>query len=302
MTRKTIKSLFLFAIGIVLTASEVFSQVTEKEIVVNGIKREYVVYTPAHWNALRKHPLILAFHGGGGNAKQAMKHYSFNAIADTAEFLVVYPNGIRKHWNDGRNLKKQKHDDVAFIHQLIQQLQKDYPIDPQRIFSTGISNGGFFSFALALRLPDQIKAIAPVCTSISMNLFPEYKPAQPVSLLLINGTDDPIVPYNGGNIGGKFFKRGQCTSTDLTLARYASLNDCELNPIITSLPDTDTKDGCHAEQSSYQCQNAQVQFIKIYGGGHTWPGGSQYLSKRIVGKVCRDFSASKVIWNFFRQF
>jgi polyhydroxybutyrate depolymerase len=302
MARKTINVLFLLTIGATLVSREAFSQAITKQLLVNGIKREYIVYTPAHWNTSRKHPLILAFHGGGGSAKQAMKHYGFNAIADTAEFLVVYPNGIRKHWNDGRNFKKQKHDDVEFIRQLIAQLQKDYPVDAQRIFSTGISNGGFFSFALALRMPEQIKAIAPVCASISMNLFPEYKPAQPVSLLLINGTDDPIVPYNGGTIGGKFFKRGQCTSTDLTLARYTSLNDCELNPVSASLPDIDTKDGCHAERFNYSCKDARLQFIKVYGGGHTWPGGSSYLSKRIVGKVCRDFSASQEIWNFFRQF
>ncbi len=298
---KFLSNLILLAIGLVFAGLSGFSQIVNKKLVVDGVMREYIVYLPVNFNTQQKHPLILAFHGGGGSAKQAMAHYGFNAIADTAKFLVVYPNGIKKHWNDGRNLKQQKHDDIEFIRQLLQQLKKDYPIDDNRIFFTGISNGGFFSFALALRLPDQIKAIAPVCATISMNLFNEYKPSNPVSLLLINGTDDPIVPYNGGTIRARFFKRSQCTSTDLSIARFTSLNDCDLKPTVSFMKDTAPNDNCMAERFYYTCKKEQVQLIKIHGGGHTWPGGKQYLGKRIVGVVCLDFSAEKEIWNFFRQ-
>jgi polyhydroxybutyrate depolymerase len=301
-SRKSRNSLRLLAIGLVLFSHTAFTQVTEKKLLVNGVEREYIVYAPTHFDADQKHPLILAFHGGGGNAKQTMGHYGFNAVADTAGFLVVYPNGIKKGWNDGRNLKKHTHDDIAFIRQLIQQLKRDYSIDESRIFSTGISNGGFFSFALALRMPDQIKAIAPVCATISMNLYKEYQPANPVSLLLINGTDDPLVPYNGGTIGGKFFDRGQCSSTDNTLAKFISLNQCEVKPSVTFMKDGDPTDNCRAERFIYTCTAAKVQLIKVHGGGHTWPGGKQYLGKRLVGVVCRDFSAAQEIWKFFRQF
>jgi polyhydroxybutyrate depolymerase len=269
---------------------------------VDGVKREYLVYVPKNFDPAKKHPLVLAFHGGGGSAKRSLEFFGFNEVADTAGFLVVYPNGIKKGWNDGRQVKKHTHDDVGFIRKLIEQLKKNYLIDANKIFATGMSNGGLFSFTLGLKLSDQIKAIAPVCATIGMDTFNDYRPEYSFSCLLINGTDDPIVPYNGGTVSVKFIKRGQCTPTDATLARLLSLNSCDQSPAVKSFPDTDKNDGCTAEKFVYNCgQGLEVQFIKITGGGHTWPGGKQYLGKRLVGNVCRDFQAEKEIWNFFRQ-
>jgi polyhydroxybutyrate depolymerase len=274
-----------------------------KEINVGGQTRQYIVHLPPHFNREIKHALVLIFHGGGGTAKRSLQFFGINSVADTAGFIAVYPNGLNKGWNDGRAIKKHTNDDIGFIRQLIDQLCKEYQIDEKRIFSTGISNGGFFSFALGLHLADRIRAIAPVCATIPTDIFANYSPVKPVSLLLINGTEDPLVPYNGGEVGGKWMHRGQCASTDETIKKFIRINQCNSDASVRSLFDTDPNDGCTAKKYTYACTNRnQVHLIRVTGGGHTWPGGKQYLGKRLVGRVCKDFSAGSEIWNFFRQF
>jgi polyhydroxybutyrate depolymerase len=274
-----------------------------KQISIDGVKREYIVHLPPNFTSQKKLPLVLVFHGGGGTAQNSIQFYGMNAIADTANFIVVYPNGIKKGWNDGREVKKHSQDDIGFIRQLLQRLSQDYPVDEQRIFSTGISNGGFFSFTLALRLPDKFRAIAPVCATIAKDIFDTYRPSKPISLLLINGTEDPLVPYEGGKVGGKLMSRGQCAGTSETIARFLQINQCKSNATQSPMPNADVNDGCTATRFVYSCDNGQaVQQIKINGGGHTWPGGKHYLGKRLVGRTCRDFSATIEVWNFFRKF
>lgn len=294
---KTLLALLLF-----ITSCSI-AQDFNKEINVGGQTREYILHLPPHFNKEDKHALVLVFHGGGGTAKRSLQFFGINQVADTAGFIAVYPNGLNKGWNDGRAIKKHSNDDIAFIRQLIDQLSKDYQIDEKRIFTTGISNGGFFSFALGLHLADKIRAIAPVCATIPADIFTGYSPVKPVSLLLINGTEDPLVPYNGGEVGGKWMHRGLCVGTDETIKKFIQINQCNSSASATSLPDKDPNDECTAKKYSYVSANRNhVQLIRISGGGHTWPGGKQYLGKRLVGRVCKDFSAAVEIWNFFRQF
>ncbi|HCW08191.1 MAG TPA: esterase [Cytophagales bacterium] len=292
----------IFCLLVFLTSTS-FAQDFSRTIDVLGEQREYIVHLPLNNIANKKHPLVLAFHGGGGSAKHSLAFFGLNEVSDTAGFIVVYPNGLNKGWNDGRVIKNHTHDDIRFITLLLEQLKKDYSIDEKKVFATGISNGGFFSFSLALHLSNKIRAIAPVCASIPETIFQNYNPPKPVSLLLINGTEDPLVPYNGGKIGGRLLKRGQCSSTIETVKKFILMNQCDPKPTTYSFPDKDVTDECKAKRFSYSCENGnQVQLIRIEGGGHTWPGGKQYLGKRLVGKVCRDFSAATEVWSFFRSF
>lgn len=293
-----VKYFFFFAFCV-----QSFAQDQFKKINVVGEEREYIVHLPINYKADKNHALVLAFHGGGSTAKSSLLFFGLNAVSDTAGFIVVYPNGINKGWNDGRAIKNHSHDDLGFIGLLIDQLKKDYSIDENKIFATGISNGGFFSFALALRLSNKIRAIAPVCATIPEVIFQNYAPTKAMSLLLINGTEDPLVPYNGGKVGGKLLNRGQCSSTVETVKKFILMNQCNPKPATFIFPDIDPNDGCTAKKFSYTCDNEnKVQLIRIEGGGHTWPGGKQYLGKRLVGNVCRDFSAAEEIWKFFRSF
>jgi polyhydroxybutyrate depolymerase len=294
------KSFFIFFLWLAINCG---AQDVSKQLFVDGIKREYIVHLPANFNSQKKHPLVLVFHGGGGTAQNSIPFYGMNAVSDTAGFIVVYPNGIDKGWNDGRSVKKHSQDDIGFIRQLLQRLSQDYPVDEQRIFSTGISNGGFFSFALAYHLSDKIRAIAPVCATIAKDIFDSYQPTKPIGLLLINGTQDPLVPYEGGKVGGRLMNRGQCASTVETIAKFIQLNGCTKNATQSAMLNADASDGCTATRFVYSCNGSQwVQLIKIEGGGHTWPGGKQYFGKRLIGKVCQDFSGATEVWNFFRKF
>ena len=178
-------------------------------------------------------------------------------------------------------------------------------MDTKRVFSTGISNGGFFSIYLALKLSDKILAVAPVTANIPENLKDSYKPVYPVSLLLINGTNDPLVKYDGGPVGFRDEDggRGSSLSTGKTIEIWLSNNNCPNTVTEEKVDDTNKKDGCSAVKYTYAscADNSEVILVKITGGGHTWPGASQYLPKFIVGTVCRDFNATEMIWDFFKN-
>ena len=274
------------------------------DIKVNDQKREYIIHLPTNYSESTKLPLVMIFHGGGGNAKQMQGFYGMDEIADAENFICVYPQGINKQWNDGREFKESisANDDVLFINNMLDSIIKHYAVNTKRIFSTGISNGAFFSIYLSYKISDRILAVAPVCGSIPEKIFDEFTPAMPISVMLINGTRDPLVPYNGGSVGNRLIgSRGNCTSTDKTIERYISIDKVNATPVVTDLPDMDNSDGCSATQYSYNtgANKTKVILVKVNGGGHTLPGGSQYLPKFMIGKVCRDFKANRMIWDFF---
>jgi|WetSurMetagenome_2_1015567.scaffolds.fasta_scaffold02994_2 polyhydroxybutyrate depolymerase len=303
--RKSVKFyLLLFSLTFFLVKSS-FPQLSEGSIIIDKTERTYLIYSPKT-DSGKILPLVFVFHGGGGTAKNIMKENGFNDISEKEKFIVVYPNGMNKGWNDGRKepVEKTKYNDIEFISKLFEKIKKDYRIDTNRIFSTGISNGGFFSFYLAYKLSDIFLAIAPVTANIPENIADEYKPDNSVSLLLINGTEDPLVKYNGGDVGfilGK--KRGRAISTDKTIEKFISFNKCNQVPEIEKMPDIDLQDECTSVKYSYKggTKGSLVVLIKIINGGHTWSGGTQYLPKILIGNLSGDFSASEVIWNFFKN-
>ncbi len=276
----------------------------ESTILVDGAEREYILHIPEK-KIQGKQPLIICLHGGGGNYKQMQRHVSFDEISDKEGFFVVYPNGQDNQWRDGRTIEGVNfiYDDVKFISCLIDTLSLKYQIDTSRVFSTGISNGGFMSFALAYKLNEKILGVAPVCANISEAIKKEFKLDKPVSLLLINGTDDPLVKYDGGSVGFKEGGRGKSISTDETIRMWKNFLNCNGEVFENKMPNKNILDGCKAIRTDYLCTsgNSVISLIKIDGGGHTWPGGKQYLPKAIIGKVCKDFDAEEIIWEFFKN-
>lgn len=276
------------------------------KITVAGLEREYILHLPKNYGS-EPLPLVMVFHGGGGTAEQIKDHTKFSKLADKENFIVVYPNSVDKNWNDGRIGDKlpMDRDDVKFIQMMLDTLQASYKINSKRIFSTGISNGGFFSFYLAHKLSDRILGIAPVAANIPENLKESFTLTSPVSLLLINGTKDPLVKYDGGSVGfweDEGGSRGSSISTDWTIKIWQENNSCQQSSKIEEM-DNNEDDGCKAEKTTYyKCKDgSKVVLIKIVGGGHTWPGASQYLPKLIVGAVCKDFNATEIIWEFFKS-
>jgi polyhydroxybutyrate depolymerase len=273
-----------------------------------GTIRSYKLHVPAGITGNIKVPLILVLHGGGGTADKIEKGSCYNEIADREKSIVVYPQGYKNQWNDGRNVEsiptqRLNTDDVGFINALIDTLCRHYPVDIRRIYATGPSNGGFMSTRLGCELGNKLAAIAPVISTFPKQLMEYCHPVRPMPVLLINGTADPLVPYNGGFVSFGKETRGEVLSTDETISFWVNNNKCNPAPVKTTLQDPDKNDGCWAEKYVYKGSNdgGEVILIRINGGGHTIPGGKQYMPKRMVGNVCGDFVAEEMIWEFFKS-
>jgi polyhydroxybutyrate depolymerase len=296
--------LILFTTGLIPDCSA--QQNIDAALYVGKAKREYIIHLPPKYKKEESLPLVMVFHGGGGNSRQIQRYMAMDAIADRENFIVVYPNGINRQWNDGRDFKESisANDDVQFINQLLDSMQKNYTVNSKRVFSTGISNGGFFSIYLSYKLSHRLLAIAPVCASIPEKIFPFFYPAQPVNVIIMNGTNDPLVPYDGGAVGNRRMgDRGRCTSTDSTLQRYISVNKTGMTPVVENIPDRNKQDGCTAVKYTYSGgkNNTRVCLVKVKNGGHTLPGRPLYQLKVIIGTVCNDFEGNEMIWEFFKN-
>ena len=276
----------------------------------DGLQREYLFYSPSLKPAHSgKRPLLLVLHGGGGTHRAMLRltQKRFNELADRDGFFVVYPQGIAKSWNDGRpdeisDAHRKGIDDVGFLRALIEHLTAQYLIDSARIFVTGISNGGLMSFRLGCSLPDKIRGIAPVTAQIPSAIEPLCRSESAVSLAVFNGTEDPLVPYSGGQITVLRKQRGKVLSTDETIRIWRKKNRCTSEAMTTQLPDI-VADGTRVTKIEYsRCDNeSKVVLYRIEGGGHTWPDGRQYLPVRWIGRTTRDINGCDEIWEFFRS-
>ena len=292
---------FLFAILLLCSFSGTAQTTVIDSIQSGGIWRNYRLHIPANYNAnTTQRPLILNLHGLGSNALEQEFYGDFRSIADTAGFLVVHPNGTKvngfTYWNVGLNPFGA--DDVAFLSALIDTLSARYRVDAQRVFSVGLSNGGFMSYYLASNLPQKIAAVASVAGSITASAFPPLSPTHPVPVMQIHGTADAVVPYNGGSTTIP----GVSNIAIDTLVKYwVTFNGCNPSPQAFSIPDISTTDGCTAERFLYTGGRAgsTVELFKVTGGGHTWPGS---LFNNMAGATNQDFNASREIWRFLRGY
>lgn len=274
-----------------------------------GIMRKALIHLPPHRKTEEKYPLVIALHGGGGNGKRmvSLTLGKLNNLADKEGFIVVYPYGIGKNWNDGRENMPQRYkshnrktDDVGFISALIDSLIRKFSVDKNMVYVMGMSNGAMMAYRLAAELGGKIAAAAPVCGNIPADLL--STPKCPVAMLIINGTEDPLVPFDGGDIQIGNKKYGKLLSTARSVEIWTKNNQVSFKEE-KFLPDNDPGDGCQVKETLYASSESSIEVIvlTIRGGGHTWPGGKQYLPERFIGKTCRDFNACEYIWLFFRK-
>jgi polyhydroxybutyrate depolymerase len=285
----------------VSTAAAAERALAPHTIEVDGITRSYHLHVPSAVGPTPA-PLVLVFHGGGGTGPGTERLTRFTALADREGFLVAFPEGVEKNWNDGREFTSSRAhrdhvDDVAFVTALIDAIGRAHAVDPRRVYATGISNGGIFSHYLAAHLSARIAAIAPVVGGIADPPEAWLRPEQPVSVLMLQGTRDPLVPYHGGAVA---FGRGKIIDTEEAARRWAALNGGR-EPVREPLP-ADGKDRCGGLRTIYPGgrDGSEVTLVRLDGGGHTWPGGAQYLPELLIGRVCRDFDATVLIWDFFK--
>ena len=273
-------------------------------IAIDGRPRSYRLHIPSGLSDTAPAPIVLVFHGGGSNGRAMERFTGFSRLADREAFIVVYPDAVDGNWVDGREgLRTKAHregvDDIAFIAALLDELARRHPVDAKRVFATGISNGGIFSHYLAANLADRIAAIAPVAGGLADPFYRSFAPSRPVSVFILQGAADPLMPFDGGAVA---FRRGQIIATDETVRLWRQLDRTRALPATGVLPDIDPGDGCRVRWSSWGGGrlNTEVLLYVQEGAGHTWPGGSQYLPKSVIGGVCRDFDATQAIWDFFK--
>jgi polyhydroxybutyrate depolymerase len=267
---------------------------TRRTIQVGGAERSHLLHPPTSRNAGQPIPLLLVLHGAGGQGAGMAQHTGLTEPATRRGYAVVYPDGIARRWNDGRG-NGATHDDVEFIRLLLDSLGRELLVDPKRIYATGISNGAGLAYRLACDLPGTFAAIAPVAGAPAAALEERCAATRPVSMISFQGTGDPLMPYEGGNVS---FRRGRVLSAPRTAELFAQVNGCAPSPMITAEPDT-ARDGTRVRRSAYTgCRESrEVVLYTIEGGGHTWPGGPPV--GRRVGRVSRDLDATRTMLDFF---
>jgi polyhydroxybutyrate depolymerase len=275
-----------------------------------GYKRAWSVYAPAGLEEGRKYPVYFLLHGGGGKA-EGMRKLTCGAFEKAGGAIVVYPQGVDENWNDHRGDKSRKAqreniDDVAFLRAVLDSVLERYPGDPDRVYAAGISNGAMMSHALACRAADRFAAIAPVAGAMPENLAASCAPSRPVPVLLIGGDKDNLVHWGGGQVTGPFGKKklGAILSAEKSRDFWLEKNSCDMSRKSSGYSDPDPEDGLAVSRERYEscAGGAAVEFIRIHGGGHTWPGGLQYMPAAVIGKTSRDLDASAEIMKFFGRF
>lgn len=194
--------LIMIGLGVFPLAS-VAQQTINGTITHDGMQRSYILYLPKSYAGNVPFPLVFNFHGYTSNAQAQMNYGDFRPVADTGNFLVVHPQGTlfngNTHWNVGGWTLGSQTDDVDFTRVLIDSLSANYNIDMDRVYATGMSNGGFLSYLLGCQLSSKIAAVASVTGSMTPQTFSPCNPGHPMPSLQIHGTIDDVIPYGGNS-------------------------------------------------------------------------------------------------------
>ncbi len=261
-------------------------------LVFDDINRFYRMYVPELVKDQSNVPLVFNLHGRGSNALQQEFYAVMNEVADTAGFIICYPDGIDMVWNSGFDPNAQ--DDAGFINALIDEIYKDYAVNLDKVYSCGMSNGGYQSLYMACELTHRFAAVASVTGSMLQTVLDNCNPSRAIPVMQIHGTNDSTVLYNGSDFGAPI---------EEVVQFWVNHNQCNFNGDTLMIENVDTLDNSTAERIRYTggTHNSEVIFYKITNGGHTWAGSPRALGE-LLGVVNYDFNASGDIWNFFNQF
>jgi polyhydroxybutyrate depolymerase len=242
-----------------------------KMITVGGVQRSFLVHAPPGYDSTRPVPVVLDFHGLGGNSNQQKNLSRWDDVADAEGFITVYPQGIDNAWNAGLCCSDGS-DDVAFVRAIIASLRNDACIDDKRVFSSGCSNGGGMSYKLACEAADVIAAVAPVdFDCVDGAGCGDCSPARPISVVQFRGTNDQAVPYNGN---------GPFVGAQANLATWGELNLCTGSPApLQQSAGCETFPMCGA--------GAQTILCTVQGGTHCGSYGSFQIAQ-VAWKVLEN--------------
>jgi polyhydroxybutyrate depolymerase len=273
-----------------LFSSGLYAQIQSLSLLHDGINRTYELRLPAGYDANAEYPLVLVLHGLGGNGAMMITDPNLWAVMDNPlhPFIVVAPDALLDEtvfgtyeWNEGLN-PFNAIDDVGFISSLIDELQQNYSVNNQRVYCTGMSDGGFMTNRLACELNNKIAAFASVTGTMATSL--NCNPGRPIALFHIHGTGDDVVSYYGEHLLGQPSLAPFMFSVDEIMDFWTNNADC-YSEISATMLGTDT------EVYKYiPCnQDVEVWHYKVLDGGHEW-----YISP--------SFNTTQHIWDFFNQF
>ena len=294
----------------------------ESSLEVGGSTRWYLIYTPESLPA--NPPMVIILHGGTGSMRSVLHPNAggtkeWLVLAEKEGFVLLVPNGTNpetgdtfgdeQNWNDHRSdsaAGQTNADDVRFILALLDQITAQYPLDPGRIYLTGGSNGGLMTYRLLIEAPDRFAAGAAFIANLPELALNLPVLGKPTPLMIVNGTEDPLIPWEGGLVGKD---RGMVISAEETAAWWAIAN--RVNPDQKTselLPDADPEDNCRIQKDYYPAgsDGAPVIFYAVQGGGHAMPSGkhpfpNNFLIRWVIGPVCRDAEGVTLAWEFFNQ-
>jgi polyhydroxybutyrate depolymerase len=277
-----IKPLYAFVAFCALAAAQTTE---ERTMQFAGQPRTYRIHIPPGYDSSKPAPLVIGFHGGGGTSQTAERGLGFNPLSDRHGFLAVYPQGLENHWNDGRVGARfpntNKNDDVGFVRALVEEVCRNWKIDRRRIYSVGNSNGGFIGNRLAWEAPDIFAAISAGAGTIGQNVEASFAPKGPVAILEFHGTKDPMVPFEGGEVGDR---GGTAIGAQKMIDLWVKANGCAAKAKVEEVPGVKvtrrTYTGCRA--------GSDVIFYIVHGGGHGWP------MPKTAG-----IDAAEISWEFF---
>ena len=263
-------------------------------LVHDGNNREYAIYIPASYDQSQAVPLLFNFHGGGGNIVDYMSSVDMRPIADTANFILVYPQAVPDPGNGGATSWMHKapttFDDVPFVEAMIDVIAAEYMIDDNRVYVCGYSLGGEFTYELACSLNNRIAAAGAVARTMQGETFNNCAPQHPTGVLTILGTADGISDYNGITFNGIQYYMSAAETHEY----WATANNCDANPTMSTIANTNTSDGSTVERYSWKDASGctYVEHLKVINGGHDWPG--------VFGNM--DIDASQEIWSFVSRY
>ncbi len=280
---------------------------TRGTMTLGELKRTYRTYVPR--GLAKGAPLVIVMHGAGENGAliRIETGYGFERLAEEHRFAVVYPNAYEGYWDvcnivgdaseNGRNI-----DDVGFLTGMADKLVSEIGVDPGRVFAAGSSRGGFMAFRLALEAPSRFRAVAAVSANVPS---PENFKCKPTgqgtsSVMIMNGTDDPLVPFDGGSVSlfGLFYKMGKVRSSRESGQYFADLNHIAGTP---ERNETKVADGVRVEQVLWRNNsNVEVELVAVHGGGHGIPQPYR-RHPRLLGPSPKEPNGPAVIWDFFER-
>ncbi len=285
---------------------------TDQTIAISGSNRNYHLYIPE--NAMNA-PIVFLLHGNRGSNDELMgftgqkaPYKVWETIAKQQDLILVVPNGSNgsgghRGWNDCRNDAEgnPSSDDVLFLGNLIDFVIKEYQGDKSKVFAVGTSNGGHMAIRLAHEIPGKLTAFAAIVASRTANSQCTNSTI-PISALFMQGTEDPINPYEGGQISGN---RGEVLSAQETIAFWVNRNQTDTTPMTTDFADINTSDNCTIKRYLYSNgdNNTEVAFYEVIGGGHTEPSiVERYgnLFKVVVKEQNGDIEMANEVWDFFK--